>query len=75
MFHEVHNKIGSEVRAGVGDVIPYETLAKIRDRIALMQYLREATYALGPVVGEPPRAHRKRPRHEPPRGTPVPGLA
>ena len=75
LFHEVHNKIGSEVRAGIGDVIPYATLATIRDRIALMQYLREATYALAPEVGEPPRAHLKRPRHVPPLGTPVPGIA
>jgi len=74
LFHEVHNKIGSEVRAGVGKVIPYETLAPIRDRLALMQVLRQATYALAAEVGQPPRAHLKRPRHTPPPGTPVPGL-
>lgn len=75
LFHEVHNKIGSEVRAGVGEVIPYEALAGIRDRIALMQTLRAATYALSAGVDDPPRAHLKRPRHVPPLGTPVPGIA
>ena len=74
LFHEVHNKIGSEVRAGVGEVIPYAALAPIRDRIALMQALREATYALADTVGEPPKAHLKRPCHTPPEGTPVPGI-
>jgi putative hemolysin len=74
LFHEVHNKIGSEVRAGVGEVITYETLAPIRDRLALMQTLREATYGLAAEVGEPQRTHLKRPRYTPPEGTPVPGI-
>jgi putative hemolysin len=75
LFYEVHNKIGSEVRAGIGDVIPYETLATIRDRAALMQYLREQTYALADAVGTPPKAHLRKPRHTPKPGTLVPGLA
>jgi putative hemolysin len=74
-FHEVHNKIGAEVRAGVGEVIPYERLAPIRDRLALMQYLRDETYALGASLENPPKQHLKRPRRVPPPGTPVPGLA
>jgi putative hemolysin len=75
LFYEVHNKIGSEVRAGVGDVIPYETLAAIRDRAKLMAFLREETYALADSVGVPPKAHLKKPRHAPKPGTLVPGLA
>lgn len=75
LFHEVHNKIGAEVRASVGDVIPHETLAPIRDRLALMQHLREATYALGAELEDPSRSHLKKPRRAPPPGTPVPGLA
>jgi hypothetical protein len=75
LFYEVHNKIGSEVRAGIGDVIPYERLAAIRDRAALMQFLREQTYALADEVGTPPKAHLKKPRHAPKPGTLVPGLA
>ncbi|HUO97257.1 MAG TPA: lysophospholipid acyltransferase family protein [Rhizomicrobium sp.] len=75
LFYEVHNKLGSEVRAGVGDVIPYERLATFRDRAALIQHLREATYALANGVGEPPRDRVKRPRRVPPPGYPVPGIA
>jgi putative hemolysin len=75
LFHEVHNKIGSEVCAGIGPVIPYETLAPIRDRIALMQYLREATYALAQETGTPSKPHVRRPRCTPPAGTPVPGIS
>lgn len=74
LFYEVHNKIGSEVRAGVGDVIPYERLAMIRDRAALMQFLREQTYALADSVGMPSKARLKKPRHAPKPGTLVPGL-
>lgn len=73
LFHEVHNKIGSEVRAGIGDVIPYAQIAD--DRIAMMQNLRAATYALAESVGEPSKAHLKRPRQAPKPGTLVPGLA
>jgi len=73
LFHEVHNKIGSEVRAGIGDVIAYDCIAG--DRAAIMQRLRTATYALADSVGKPSKAHLKRPRHAPKPGTLVPGLA
>lgn len=73
LFHEVHNKIGSEVRAGVGDVIAYQMLKS--DRIAMMRQLREATYALADTAGKPSKTHLKRPRHAPKPGTLVPGLA
>ncbi len=45
LFKEVHDRIGSEVFLRIGDVIPYERLAEL-DRAALMDHLREVTYAL-----------------------------
>jgi len=75
LFHEVHNKLGTEVRAGIGEVVPYERLAPFaKDRIAMMRFLREATYAMADAIGEPPKTRVKRPRLTPPPGTPVPGL-
>lgn len=74
LFHEVHNKLGSEVRAGVGDVIPYAQLAQYRDRQALMDYLRAATYGLAEETGTPSKDRIKRPRCAPPPGTPIPGI-
>ncbi|HEY2033171.1 MAG TPA: lysophospholipid acyltransferase family protein [Rhizomicrobium sp.] len=47
LFKEVHDSIGGDVVVRVGDVIPFEKLAKIEDRQQLMNLLREATYALG----------------------------
>jgi len=74
LFHEVHNKLGSEVRAAVGDVAPYEDLAAIRDRRALMQHLRDLTYAAGAELDDPPKTTLKRPKRTPPPGTLVPGM-
>jgi putative hemolysin len=47
LFREVRDSIGSEIVVRVGEVIPYETLAKIDDRQKMMNMLREATFALG----------------------------
>jgi len=47
LFKEVHDSIGGDVIVRVGEVIPFERLAKIEDRQQLMNVLREATYALG----------------------------
>ena len=65
LFKEVHNKIGSEVRVRIGDVVPYEALASITDRAAFMQHLRDLTYALGAGVTNPPKPRIKRPRRAP----------
>ncbi|MDR3528584.1 MAG: lysophospholipid acyltransferase family protein [Rhizomicrobium sp.] len=65
LFHEVHNKIGSEVRTALGDVIPYADLAVLKDRYALMAVLREATYGAGADLRDPPKPQVKRPRHAP----------
>lgn len=75
LFKEVHDRIGSEVRARIGDVVPYESLAAITDRPALMRHLRQATYALGRGVADPPRPAVRRPRRAPKPGCPVPGAA
>jgi putative hemolysin len=56
LFKEVHDSIGGEVLVRVGDVIPFETLAKIEDRQQIMNVLREATYALGNDL--PPKRRR-----------------
>ena len=48
-FKEVYDKIGSELRVQVGDVIPYSELADL-DRTKLMEYLRRKTYELGESI-------------------------
>jgi len=58
-FKEVHDKIGSEIRLRIGEVIPYEKLAGM-DRKAFMEHLRAATYAL--ASSTPEARHRRRPR-------------
>lgn len=65
LFKEVHDKIGSEVRVRIGEVVPFEALSAVDDRQAFMQHLRKLTYALGEGVGKPPRPRVKRPRRAP----------
>ncbi|MBU6299426.1 MAG: lysophospholipid acyltransferase family protein [Alphaproteobacteria bacterium] len=65
LFKEVHNKIGSEIRVRIGDVVPYDTVASIIDRHAFMQYLRQMTYALGTGVKNPPKPFVRRPKRAP----------
>jgi putative hemolysin len=73
LFHEVHNKIGSEVRTALGDIIPYTDLSLFKDRRALMAFLREKTYAAGTALCDPPKPQFKRPRYAPRAGTVLPG--
>jgi putative hemolysin len=47
LMHEVHNKIGREIRLEIGDPIPYAELTAFRDRQALLDHLRGHTLALG----------------------------
>ena len=75
LFKEVHDRIGSEVRVRIGDVVPYEALANITDRTAFMQRLREMTYALGAGVEAPPMPRVRRPRRAPRHGRAFPGAA
>ena len=75
LFKEVHDRIGSEVRVRIGDVVPYDALANITDRYAFMQRLRELTYALGAGVQSPPKPRVKRPRRAPRHGRSFSGTA
>jgi putative hemolysin len=62
LFKEVHDRIGTEVHVRVGDVIPYARLATINDRERFMDYLRQATYALGAGMPKLPRRRKREPR-------------
>lgn len=46
LFKEVRDRIGSTLRVRIGEVVPHESLAALGDRGAIMQALRETTYAL-----------------------------
>jgi putative hemolysin len=60
-FKEVYDKIGADVIVRVGELIPYEKLARL-DRKAFMQYLRDATYALAAETPRPRKKRRRKPR-------------
>ncbi len=47
LFREVRKQMGGALSVRIGDVIPYEEIAHIRDRHALAQHLRDLTYSLG----------------------------
>ena len=46
LLHEVRNKMGNHIHITVGDPIPYEALADLKDRQQLLDHLREVTYSL-----------------------------
>ena len=46
IFHEVRRRIGATVPVEIGEPIPFERLAMIKDRQAFADELRAATYAL-----------------------------
>ena len=46
LFKEIHDRIGTEIRVRVGEVIGFEALPPAADRQVFMQTLRERTYAL-----------------------------
>lgn len=46
LLHEVANKIGGSFSAVIGDVLPYQRLAEMRDPRVLCRYLRDETEAL-----------------------------
>ncbi|MEW5958075.1 MAG: lysophospholipid acyltransferase family protein [Chloroflexota bacterium] len=46
IIHEVTNKIGKTIRVTIGDPIPYESIANIKGRKELTDYLRQVTYDL-----------------------------
>lgn len=47
LIHEIHNKIGQEIRIDIGSPIPFEQLAHIKGRQDLLDHLREITLLLG----------------------------
>ena len=53
LFREVKNRIGTVVPVAIGDPIPFSTLVAFKDRQALINHLRQATYALA-ERGSPP---------------------
>jgi hypothetical protein len=65
LFKEVHDRIGSNVVIRLGEIIPFDKLATITDRVAFMNHLRNATYSLGQQAPRLPRGRIKRPRRAP----------
>ena len=47
LLYETKNKMGRKIQVEIGDPIPFEEIAHIRDRDALLGFLRERTLALG----------------------------
>ena len=47
LLHEVRNKMGDQIQVTVGDPIPFEALADIKDRQKLLDHLRAVTLSLG----------------------------
>lgn len=53
LLHEVANKIGSDFRVSIGDVLPYAGLQAIRDPHELCRHLRARTEWLGNPAARP----------------------
>jgi len=47
LLNEVRNKIGREISLSIGDPIAYHQIAHLKDRQALLDYLRKVTFELG----------------------------
>jgi putative hemolysin len=47
LLYETKNKMGRSIQVEIGDPIPFEAIAHLRDRDALLGYLREQTLDLG----------------------------
>ncbi len=60
LFKEVHDRIGGALQFRIGQRIPYEELALIKDRTKLMEFLREKTYALDTDEAPLKRPRRRR---------------
>ena len=57
LFHEVKSRIGTSLPVAIGAPIPYGLIARMRDRQALADHLRQRVYALAPfapAVRKPP---------------------
>lgn len=65
LFKEVHDRIGTDVNVRIGEILPYERIAGINDRQAVMDTLKDITYSLGEGVPQKAGKARKRPRKAP----------
>lgn len=52
LFKEVHARIGTDFDVKIGAPIPHARVTAIADRQAMMQWLRDQTYALGGLTPE-----------------------
>lgn len=50
LLHEVRNKMGQAVKVEIGECIPYEAIAPIKNRQKLLDHLYEQTFALAGSV-------------------------
>jgi putative hemolysin len=50
IIHEVNRKAGDTIRVSIGDPLLYQTLAGIRKRKELLDFLRASIYALSPTT-------------------------
>ncbi len=57
IFHEVRNRIGTVMRVAIGEPIPFESLAGIKDRQHLANDLKARTYALALGFPQPDTSH------------------
>lgn len=46
LLNEIRNKMGKDIKVNIGNPIPYEEMAKIKDRQELLNHLRKVTYSL-----------------------------
>jgi putative hemolysin len=66
LLREAVSRIGTEILAHVGQVLPFESLAAFDEPKALVEHLREVTYGLEPGLPARPVSARRRlawPRH------------
>jgi putative hemolysin len=49
-FNELTNRIGTQVTIKIGDTMPHHSLESMKDKVALLAYLRKQTYALGGIT-------------------------
>jgi putative hemolysin len=66
LLREAVSRIGTEIEAHVGPVLPFESLAAFDDPKALVEHLREVTYGLEASLPARPISPRRRlgwPRH------------
>ena len=46
LIHEACNKIGKEIKINIGEVVPYHSIAHLKNKKVLTEYLRALTYSL-----------------------------